>query len=65
MALMLYNAGYRKSTDVAEEIFEEIEVLIEKECIVITDECGRDGYAKHSVHYALAKLRKKHTEEEK
>lgn len=60
----LYNAGYRKSTDLAEEIFAEIEVLIEKECIVITDECGRDGYAKHGVHYALAKLRKKHTEGE-
>ena len=61
-ATALYTAGYRKASDLAEEIFAEIENLITNECLVLKDEQGIDGYVKASVHYAIAKLKKKHTE---
>ena len=51
-----------KASEVAEEIFAEIENLITNECLVLKDEQGIDGYVKASVHYAIAKLKKKHTE---
>ena len=53
----LYNAGYRKSQEVAREIFEEINDL-------------RDRYAMGDIEYPdfqfeLGKIEKKYTEEEK
>ena len=58
-----YNAGYRKASDVAREIFEEIEKLISSECLVIKDENGIRGYVDASVHYILAELKKKYESE--
>lgn len=59
----LYNAGYRKASDVAREIFEEIEKLISSECLVIKDEDGIRGYVDASVHYILVELKKKYESE--
>jgi hypothetical protein len=50
--------------EVAREIFEEIERLITKECLVFKDENGIRGYVDASVHYAIAELKKKYTEGE-
>lgn len=52
-AEVLYNAGYRKSTDVAEEIFAEIDKLLAVD---------RNGEANLDVR-ALQRLKKKYTEE--
>ena len=52
MAEHLYNAGYRKSTEVAEEIFEEIDKLLAVD---------RNGNANLDVR-DLAKLKNKYTE---
>lgn len=57
MALMLYNAGYRKSTDLAEEIFAEIEK--ETEIGRIMNACAIVSLD------ALSELKKKYTESEK
>jgi hypothetical protein len=65
IAKVLCNAGYRKASDVAREIFEEIEKLISSECLVIKDEKGIRGYVDASVHYILAELKKKYESEEK
>jgi len=51
----LYNAGYRKSTDVAEEIFAEIERLI----------APNGNYLWQWDLNRLAELKKKYTESEK
>ena len=48
--------------EVAREIFEEIERLITKECLVFKDENGIRGYVDASVHYAIAELKKKYTQ---
>jgi hypothetical protein len=56
-AKMLYNAGYRKSTDVAEEIFAEIEK--ETEIGRIMNACAIVSLD------AIAELKKKYTEEGK
>jgi hypothetical protein len=57
-AIALYNAGYRKSTDVAREIFEEIDTLIVRRMIPeiawIDDRFITD----------IAELRKKYESEE-
>lgn len=50
---------------IAREIFEEIERLIANECLVFKDENGIRGYVDASVHYAIAELKKKYTEEKK
>lgn len=53
-AKRLYNAGYRKSTDLAEEIFAEIEEM------VITEK-SNDGCAFYLDKVELAELKKKYT----
>ena len=53
-ATALYNAGYRKSTEVAEEIFEAVDEMIEILCEMYGDNiiiCGK-----------YAELKKKYTE---
>lgn len=49
----LYNKGWRKSADVAEEIFEEIEAIIRK----------HDERPKYQLMLDLAELKKKYTKE--
>lgn len=56
LATDLYNAGYRKSTDLAEEIFAEIEEM------VITEK-SNDGCALYLDKVELAELKKKYTQE--
>jgi hypothetical protein len=51
----LYNAGYRKSTDVAREIFEDVEKHLKN--------LGRTGYV-GNMSGILAELRKKHLGED-
>lgn len=63
IAEQIYNAGYRKQSEVAMEILENIEKLITKECLVFKDENGIRGYVDASVHYAIAELKKKYTEQ--
>ena len=50
--------------EVAREIFEEIENLITNECLTARDSRDIEGYVKSSVHYGIAKLKKKYTESE-
>jgi hypothetical protein len=64
IASVLHDEGYRKASDVAREIFEEIEKLISSECLVIKDEDGIRGYVDASVHYILAELKKKYLGED-
>ena len=59
-AELLNAEDYRKASDVAREIFEDIERLITKECLVFKDENGIRGYVDASVHYAIAELKKKY-----
>ena len=70
----LYAKGYRKSTDLAEEIFAEIDTLFEEHFKIYRDR-GRDVdlemVAKHSARFSinelwgeLAELKKKYTEGE-
>ena len=54
----LYNAGYRKSSEVAREIFEEIDPLLDK---YMNDA----NYSTGEIIYDLAELKKKYTESEK
>ena len=61
-AVALYNAGYRKSTDVAEEIFAEIDAEICNELEKADDETivfNYDGI----VDRVLDKLKKKYTQD--
>ena len=51
----LYNAGYRKQSDVAREIFEEIEEHIDKTAFA---DCWSEGGFRASI----AELKKKYTE---
>lgn len=61
----LYNAGYRKSSEIAREIFEEIEKLMEK-----LDKrhlsCGnpKQSWGVRSAMTEIIKLKKKYTESE-
>ena len=55
MATALYNAGYRKSTEVAEEIFGEIDRMIYK---VLNDR----HYIMGDMCWEVAELKKKYTE---
>lgn len=50
----LYDKGYRERSEVAREIFEEIEVII----------CKYDEYPKYQLMLDLAELKKKYTEGE-
>ena len=54
----LYNAGYRKTSDIAREIFEEIDRMIYK---VLNDR----HYIMGDMCYEVAGLKKKYTEEGK
>ncbi len=63
-ALRNYQDGYAHiKAEVAREIFEEIERLITKECLIFKDENGIRGYVDASVHYAIAELKKKYAED--
>ena len=53
----LYNAGYRKSTDVASEIFEELEKYLVTSCTIYTEAVHAIGVG------TFARLKKKHTED--
>ena len=53
IATDLYDKGYRKSTEVAEEIFGEIEETL--------DRCAKDNGT--MIIWAIAELKKKYTEE--
>ena len=57
----LYNAGYRKSQDVAEEIFAEIETLLN------LSKCYGDSgiYFERDIETDIAKLKKKYESEKK
>ena len=56
-ASVLYNAGYRKASDVAREIFEEIEEARQR--------CRRVPYGWAVFKEVLAELKKKYTEGER
>ena len=59
LAEVLYNAGYRKTSDVAREIFEELEKYLMTGCTF-------HGQAIHSIGIGtFAALKKKHTEKGK
>lgn len=58
IAKALYNAGYRKSTDFAEEIFAEIDK-------VVYQLMNNLNYSIGDTVYDIAELKKKYTEEEK
>jgi hypothetical protein len=58
----LYELGYRKSTDVAREIFEEIELLLDTYSAShhsIGEVCG-ESYFERGLEDAIAELKKKH-----
>ena len=64
----LYDAGYRKSADVAREIFEEIEEARERwEAVYSNDHFGYGGgacgYLEIDVDHTIYELKKKYTEE--
>ena len=73
----LYNAGYRKASEVAEEIFEEIDDLLYKDerdyDDLMESETVSEIYQEYlacsnyiyGTRKAIAKLKKKYTEEEK
>lgn len=56
-AKLLYNAGYRKASDVAEEIFAEIDKLLRQHRIEFDMSCVDFYFEKH-----YAELKKKFTE---
>ena len=56
----LYNAGYRKASEVAEEIFGEIDKLLRQHRIEFDMSCVDFYFEKH-----YAELKKKYTEEGK
>ena len=68
-AKRFYNAGYRKASDVAEEIFAEIDEIINKPFIVgfnllapLKQALGEyDNGIRRDLLYYIAKLKKKHT----
>ena len=55
LATGLYTAGYRKSSDVAEEIFAEIEDALEPHI---------ESFTKFHITQKIAELKKKYTEKE-
>ena len=58
MAEILWEKSYRKSTEVAEEIFAEIEHLMHRYC-------NEPYYTSGEMAYDIAELKKKYTESEK
>lgn len=56
MALMLYNAGYRKSTDVAKKIFAEIEVWLDGSRYSLAEMVW-------GIKHSIEELKKKHIKE--
>lgn len=73
----LYNAGYRKASDVAEEIFAEVDSLLEgeeKRYDNLSDEADDPRFSNEyweasltisSIRTMVTELKKKYTEEEK
>ena len=57
----LYNAGYRKASDVAREIFEEIEKAIDS--CVITEHFKGSYFELNKFMLGIAELKKKYTED--
>lgn len=64
-ATALYNAGYRKASDVAREIFEEIEKLLKKNELRNYEPYNVESYYSGDLEKALDELKKKYTESEK
>ena len=62
MAEILYEKGYRKSSEVAREIFEEIEKLIYSKCFSIRADRDVTGLIMDGEQFA--ELKKKYTESE-
>ena len=62
IAHSLYDAGYRKSTDVAEEIFAEIEKALDNS--VETEHFKGSWFNMNKFMQSLAELKKKYTERE-
>ena len=58
----LYNAGYRKSTDIAEEIFAEIDTLLQ---LGRRYNMMQGDYYTFELRQSIAELKKKYTEREK
>ena len=56
----LYNAGYRKASEVAREIFEEIEEAIDS--CVVTEHFKGSYFELNKFMLGLAELKKKYTE---
>ena len=66
-ATALYNAGYRKASEVAAEIFEEIEEILDRHSISylkVGQICG-EHYYDGVMQFDIAELKKKYTESEK
>lgn len=63
----LHNAGYRKASEVAEEIFAEIENILDRHSISylkVGQICG-EHYYDGVMQFDIAELKKKYTEEGK
>ena len=63
----LYKMGYRKSSDVAREIFEEIEEILDRHSISylkVGQICG-EHYYDGVMQFDIAELKKKYTEGER
>ena len=59
----LYNAGYRKTSDIAREIFEEIENILDRHSIAylkVGQICG-EHYYDGVMQFDIAELKKKYT----
>ena len=61
-AIILYEKGYRKQSEVVREIFEEIESLLYK---YTYQDVHKDFVISIGVTYELDELKKKYTEEQK
>ena len=64
VAFALYDAGYRKASDVARQIFEDIEDVMKTWTIIpSSDYCGYGGYLEIDVDKTFAELKKKYESE--
>ena len=64
-ASRFYDKGYRKASDVAGEIFEEIEKLLKRNELRNYEPYNVESYYSGDLEKDLAKLKKKYTEDEK
>ena len=63
LANILYNAGYRKASDVAEEIFAEVKKALD--ISIETEHFKGSWFNMNKFMQSLAELKKKYTEESK